>query len=253
MTLKTSHQIRLMREGGQILAEILDTLTAAVRPGIQTLELEALARKLILNRKAKPSFFNYRGFPAALCVSLNEEIVHGVPSTRVIKSGDLVKLDLGIKYKGLHTDSARSIVAGKGNFPLARKLIAVAEEALAVGIAESRVGRTIGDVGSAIHGYVKSQKMDVVRDLVGHGIGVKVHEEPEVPNYGKPSQGERLVEGMVFAIEPMIVVGSYKIQDGADGFSFVTTDGKPAAHAEHTIAVTNDGPLILSASSRLNK
>lgn len=252
MHLKTSHEIELMREGGHVLAGILDALAAAVRPGIQTRELERMARNLIEEKGAKASFLNYNKFPAALCVSINEEIVHGVPSERVLKEGDIVKLDLGILYKGFHTDSARSVVVGCGAHPRLRSLVSVSEEALRIGIQAAQIGNTLGDVGSAIHEYVKSQKLDVVRDLVGHGIGREVHEEPEVPNYGKPGQGLVLEEGMVLAIEPMVVSGTHKIADGPDGYAYVTADGKPAAHVEHTVAITSKGPQILTLQSSSN-
>ncbi len=246
MYLKTPQEIELMREGGHILAEVLDALVKAVRPGIQTKELDILARGLIFARGAKPSFLNYNGFPAALCVSINEEIVHGLPSKRILKDGDLVKLDLGVLYKGFHTDSARSVVVGSGAHSELRNLIAVTAGALDIGIETAQVGKTLGDVGSAIHEYVKSHKMDVVRDLIGHGIGTNVHEKPEVPNYGKAGTGSELVEGMVIAIEPMVVMGSHKIANGPDGYSYITADKKPSAHIEHTIAITENGPLILT-------
>lgn len=234
-----------MREGGHILAEILDALVASTRVGIQTKELDVLAQKLIKEHSTKPSFLNYNGFPATLCVSINEEIVHGLPSERKIKDGDLVKLDLGILYKGFHTDSARSVIVGKGNAKL-QKLLAVTSEALDIGIQAAQVGQTLGDVGHAIHEYVKSQKLDVVRDLIGHGIGTEVHEEPEVPNYGKQGQGPVLKAGMVIAIEPMVVTGGHKIADGPDGYSYITADKKLSAHMEHTVAITADGPEILT-------
>ncbi len=246
MKLKTPQEIELMREGGHILAGILDALEAAVKPGIKTWDLELLTRKLISEAGAKPSFLNYNGFPAALCVSINEEIVHGLSSERVVKEVDLVKLDLGVQYKGFHTDSARSVVAGNGAHPELRSLTAVTQEALEVGIRAAQPGNTIGDVGHAIHEYVKSQKFDVVRDLIGHGIGTEVHEEPEVPNYGKSGKGPVLEPGMVIAIEPMVVTGDYNIKNGPDGYSYVTADKKPAAHAEHTVTITKDGPLILT-------
>src|SRR3989338_9531249 len=241
MRLKTPQEIELMREGGHILAEILDVLVASVKVGIQTKELDSMAQELILARGAKPSFLNYNGFPAVLCVSINEEIVHGLPSDRKLKDGDLVKLDLGVYYKGFHTDSARSGIVGKGDAKL-QKLVAVTAEALAIGIQTAQVGKTLGDVGYAIHEYVKSQKMDVVRDLIGHGIGAELHEEPEVPNYGQPGQGLVLKVGMVIAIEPMVVIGGYKIANGPDGYSYITADKKPSAHIEHTVAITENGP-----------
>ncbi len=234
-----------MREGGHILAEILDTLVASVKVGLPTQELDTMARELILAHGAEPSFLNYNGFPAALCVSINEEVVHGLPSERKIKDGDLVKLDLGVHYKGFHTDSARSVIIGQGDAKL-QKLVTVTAEALNIGIQTAQPGKTIGDVGYAIHEYVKSQKLDVVRDLIGHGIGTEVHEEPEVPNYGKPNQGPVLKPGMVIAIEPMVVTGGYKIANGPDGYSYITADKKPSAHIEHTIAITENGPEILT-------
>ncbi len=246
MKLKTLQEIELMREGGHRLAQILDVLEKAVKPGIKTWDLEILARELIKQHEAKPSFLNYHKFPAALCVSINEEIVHGVPSERLLQEGDLVKLDLGIYYQGFHTDSARSVVAGCGVHPRLRSLIAVTAQALEIGIEAAQPGNRLGDVGHAIHQYVKSQKLDVVRDLIGHGIGTEVHEEPEVPNYGKPGKGPELVEGMVIAIEPMVVMGDHNIKNGPDGYSYITADGQPSAHIEHTVAITKDGPIILT-------
>lgn len=234
-----------MREGGHILAEVLDALVTSVRVGIQTKELDSMARKLIEARGAKPSFLNYNGFPAALCVSINEEVVHGLPSDRKIIAGDLVKLDLGVLYKGFHTDSARSVIAGNGDMKL-QKLVAVTAEALNIGIETAQPGKTLGDVGHAIHEYVKSQKMDVVRDLIGHGIGTELHEAPEVPNYGQPGQGPVLKPGMVIAIEPMVVMGGHKIANGSDGHAYITADKKPSAHIEHTVAITAAGPEVLT-------
>ena len=245
MRLKTPQEIELMREGGHILAEILDILVNAVRVGMQTKEFDTMARKLIKAHNAKPSFLNYNGFPATLCVSINEEVVHGLPSERRLKDGDLVKLDLGVFYKGFHTDSARSVIVGKGDAKL-QKLVSVTAEALNIGIQTAQVGKTLGDVGYAIHEYVKSQKMDVVRDLIGHGIGAELHEEPEVPNYGQPGQGPVLKVGMVIAIEPMVVIGGHKIANGSDGYSYITADKKPSAHIEHTVAITENGPEILT-------
>ncbi|KKS13559.1 MAG: Methionine aminopeptidase [Candidatus Yanofskybacteria bacterium GW2011_GWA1_41_6] len=246
MNLKTPQEIELMREGGHILAEILDVLVASVKVGIQTKELDSMAQELISARGAKPSFLNYNGFPATLCVSINEEIVHGLPSERKLKDGDLVKLDLGILYKGFHTDSARSVIVGSTQRLQIQKLIDVTAEALCVGIKTAQPGKTLGDVGHAIHEYVKSQGFDVVRDLIGHGIGTEVHEEPEVPNYGKPGHGPILKLGMVIAIEPMVVMGGYRIANGPDGYAYITADKKLSAHIEHTIAITGNGPEILT-------
>jgi methionyl aminopeptidase len=245
MHLKTPAEIEIMREGGHILSDVLDALVAAVQPGITTKALDTMARELIEARGGKPSFLNYNGFPATLCTSINEEIVHGLPSARVLKDGDLVKLDLGVFYKGFHTDSARTVIIGETSSKI-RKMVSVTEEALSIGIEAAQPGKTLGDVGHAIHEYVKSQGFDVVRDLIGHGIGRGVHEAPEVPNYGGPGEGEVLKPGMVIAIEPMVVIGSYDIAEGPDGFAYITADHKPASHIEHTVAITADGPQILT-------
>lgn len=246
MKLKTLQEIELMREGGHILAEILDVLVASTRTGMQTKELDIMARELIKSRGAQPSFLNYNGFPATLCVSINEEVVHGLPSERRIKDGDLVKLDLGVLYKGFHTDSARSVIVGSVKRPQIQNLVDVTAESLRVGIETAQAGKTLGDVGYAIHEYVKSQGYDVVRDLIGHGIGTELHEEPEVPNYGTQGQGPVLKVGMVIAIEPMVVMGGHKIANGSDGFAYITADKKLSAHIEHTIAITETGPEILT-------
>ena len=236
-----------MCEGGHILAEVLDALVASIRVGMPTKELDTMAQNLILARGAKPSFLNYQGFPATLCVSINEEIVHGLPSERKLKEGDLVKLDLGVLYKGFHTDSARSVILGSPKIhEKLHKLVAVTTEALAVGIQSAQLGKTLGDVGYAIHEYVKSQKMDVIRDLIGHGIGTELHEAPEVPNYGKQGQGPVLKVGMTIAIEPMVVTGGHKIANGPDGYAYITADKKPVAHMEHTVAITENGPEIIT-------
>ena len=245
VNLKTPEQIEIMREGGKILHMILERLAKAVRPGLKTIELDALARELLVQHDAEASFLNYNGFPAALCVSINEEIVHGLPSGRILKDGDVVKLDFGVLYKGFHTDSARTVLAGPGS-PKKKKLISITERALELGIEQARAGNTTGDIGHAIQSYVESEGFNVVRDLVGHGIGRSVHEEPEVLNYGESGEGIALEPGMVIAIEPMVVEGSWKITDGSDGYSYVTKDGKLAAHAEHTVAITERGPDILT-------
>jgi len=245
VNLKTPEQIEIMREGGKILHMILERLAKAVRPGLKTIELDALARELLVQHDAEASFLNYNGFPAALCVSINEEIVHGLPSGRILKDGDVVKLDFGVLYKGFHTDSARTVLAGPGS-PKNKKLISITERALELGIEQARAGNTTGDIGHAIQSYVESEGFNVVRDLVGHGIGRSVHEEPEVLNYGESGEGIALEPGMVIAIEPMVVEGSWKITDGSDGYSYVTKDGKLAAHAEHTVAITERGPDILT-------
>ena len=254
INIKSDKEILIMHEGGKILAEILKKLSEAVKPGITTNHLEELARELVLSYGVKPSFLGYDGYPAALCTSVNEEIVHGVPSERILKDGDLLKLDMGVLHNGFHTDSAITVLVGQVInittsqvvYPQAQKLINVTKEALGVGISKAKVGNTIGDIGSAIQKYVEGSGLNVVRDLVGHGIGRKLHEPPQVLNYGEQGEGEELKAGMVIAIEPMVVTGSWKIKNGKDGFAFVTKDGGLAAHFEHTVAITSRGPIALT-------
>lgn len=246
MNYKTPQEIKSLAEGGAILARIVNQLIKSAKPGVTTWSLEVLAQELIKEAGVKPAWQGYRGFPTALCTSINEEIVHGVPSERKLKDGDILTLDLGIIYKKLYTDHARTIIVGKGTNRKDKKLISVAEQALAIGIKAAQPGRTTGDVGQAIEKFVHDNGFDVVRELVGHGVGHAVHEGPEVPNYGQAGDGEVLKPGMVIAIEPMVVEGTWKIANGPDGFAFVTKDGKKAAHAEHTVAITEKGPVIMT-------
>jgi methionyl aminopeptidase len=264
-SIKTEQEIQTMYEGGKILAEILKKLSEAVKPGITTNDLDELARELVLSCGVKASCLGYNGYPAALCTSVNDEIVHAIPSDRVLKEGDLLKLDMGVLHKGFHTDSAITVLVGQNDevihkttsqvvYPQVQKLINVTREALNIGISKAKIGNTLGDIGSAIQKYVEQNGFNVVRDLVGHGIGRKLHEPPQVLNYlsrpehrgGEPEEGEKLVEGMVIAIEPMVVAGDWRIKNGKDGFAFVTKDGGLAAHFEHTVAITDAGPLILT-------
>jgi len=249
--LKTEKEIQIMREGGKILASILKDLAKAVKPGINTKELDKLAQELVFRFGARSSFLNYNGYPAVLCTSVNNEIVHGVPSERKLQKGDLLKLDMGVRHKGFHSDSAVTVLVGGGllldrKTLLKKKLIRVAMESLEIGIKEARPGKTIGDIGFVIQRYAEKNGFNVVRDLVGHGIGRELHEEPQVPNYGNPGEGKKLKPGMVIAIEPMVVTGDWKTEEGPDGFVFETKDGGLAAHFEHTIAVTEKEPLILT-------
>lgn len=232
-----------MREGGKILAGILRKLEENAKLGVATLELEKLARKLVSDYGVKPSFLGYNGFPAALCTSVNEEIVHGIPSDRELKDGDLLKLDMGVEYKGFHTDSATTVLVGEKNGEK-KNLIDVARKALEIGLSKALAGNTTGHIGSAIQEYVESQNFNVPRDLVGHGIGEKLHESPEVPNYGHPGEGVELEPGMVLAIEPMVLAGGWKVKEKAS--VFVTKDGSLAAHFEHTVAITDKEPIILT-------
>lgn len=238
-----------------MLAEMLKRLAEEVKPGIATENLEKLARELISSYGVKSSFLGYGDYPAVLCVSINDEIVHAVPSDRKIKEGDLVKLDFGIIHKGFHTDSAITVlIPGGKDSILKEKLLNVTRESLRIGISQAKAGNTLGDIGSAIQKFAESNGFNVVRDLVGHGIGRELHEPPQVLNYGKAGTGEKLVAGMVIAIEPMVVTGSWKIKDGKDGFGFLTKDGGLAAHFEHTVVVTvrNSEVLTLPLNSAGN-
>jgi methionyl aminopeptidase len=251
MSIKTKLDITKLREGGKILAQVLSAVKVATVPGVKTAELDALAYKLITEAGAKPAFLHYRpegaksDYPASLCVSVNEEIVHGIPGPRVLKNGDVVSLDLGIEYKGLFTDMATTVLVGKGKTADV-KLLRVTEEALAVGIEAAVAGGTTGDIGAAVEAYVKKQGFVIVKGLAGHGVGYEIHEEPFVPNYGRAGHGEELVPGLVIAIEPMVTTGTSAIKLMPDGYTFVTRDGGRSAHFERTIVITKDGPEILT-------
>jgi len=246
INIKTEQEIEVMKEGGKILGEILKKLEEAVKPGIATNELEELACELVLSYKVKGSFLGYDGYPAVLCTSLNDEVVHAIPSERVLKEGDLLKIDMGVLHEGFHTDSAITVIVGNMNDLVKKNLIQTTKEALEIGISKAKVGSTLGDIGSAVQKHVEDKGFNVVRDLVGHGIGRELHEPPQVLNYGKAGQGEKLVAGMVIAIEPMVVTGKWNIKNGKDGYAFVTKDGGLAAHFEHTVAITEKGSLILT-------
>lgn len=247
---KTEKEVKIMTEGGRILSEILASLEKSVIPGMSTMDLNILAEELIEKAGAQSSFKGYRGFPTALCTSINDEVVHGVPSNRIVRVGDILKIDLGILYKGYHTDSATTVLVGfnpKDKTHLHRmRLLDVTKEALKIGIENAIVGNTLGDLGYAIEQYVKAEGFSVVKDLVGHGIGKTIHEDPEVPNYGHKGKGEKIVVGMVIAIEPMVTTGVDTTIGGEDGFVFKTEDGSMSAHFEHTIAITNGEPIILT-------
>jgi methionyl aminopeptidase len=247
--IKNTKEIEIMREGGRLLSEILRDLSAAVKPGITTGYLDKLSSKLVTDRKVKPAFLNYEGFPANICISINDEVVHGVPSDkRIIKEGDVLKLDMGIIYKNYYSDSAITVLVpgDKKNSGVKNKLIEVTKESLYRGISKARAGNTLGDIGHTIQDYVESSGFEVVRELVGHGIGKELHEPPQVFNYGVPGKGLKLQVGMVLAIEPMVVTGTWKIKEGSDGFVFKTKDGGLAAHFEHTVAITDSDPIILT-------
>jgi methionyl aminopeptidase len=247
--LKSSREIDLMAQGGRILAATIDHLRASVRPGISTGELDGLAEDFIRSHDgATPAFKGLYGFPGSICASVNSEIVHGIPSRkRLLRDGDIVSLDVGVGYKGFYTDSA--VTVGVGEIaPTTQRLLDVTRRALYAGISAAIPGNHIGDIGAAIQTVVESEGFSIVRDLVGHGIGVGFHEEPQVPNYGKPKRREKLVPGLTLAIEPMVNVGGPATKTLADKWTIVTLDGSLSAHFEHTVAIAGaDGPRILTA------
>ncbi|MFH1611836.1 MAG: type I methionyl aminopeptidase [bacterium] len=243
--IKSQQEIEIMKEGGRFLAGIIKELENKVAPGISTKELDIMAEKLILKVGATPSFKGYNQFPSALCISVNNEIVHGVPSKRILKDGDIVSLDLGILYKGFHTDMAVTVPVGEVSSE-ATRLIRVTKKSLKRAIARTKEGRTIGDIGHAVQNYVEEQEFGIVRELCGHGVGRELHEDPEVPNFGQRHKGPKLKSGMVLAIEPMVTVGDWKIKLSPNRLCFETKDGSLSAHFEHTVLVTNTGGKVLT-------
>ena len=249
ISIKSTREIQIMRQANIIVAEILQELKQRVAPGVTTLELDTLAEELTLKKKALPAFKGYavagRVFPRCLCVSINEEIVHGIPSNRALKEGDIVGLDFGVIYNGFYGDSAITVGVGEVSED-AKRLMAVTELSLYKGIEQLQEGKRLGDLGAAVQKTAEDAGYSVVRAFVGHGIGKRLHEEPPVPNYGEPDRGLRLKEGMVLAIEPMVNVGTHEVEIKEDGWTAVTKDGSLAAHFEHSVALTKDGPYILS-------
>ncbi len=246
IVLKSPREIEFMRRGGGILAGLMDHLRSNVRAGMSTLEIDEDVEAYIAARGAKPAFKGYRGFPATVCVSINEEVVHGIPSAhRRLKEGDIVGIDLGCVVEGYYADCAFTLAIGE--VPLAvQNLLEVTRESLDRAIAECRPGRRLSDVSHAVQRHVEAHGFNVVRAFVGHGIGRALHEEPQVPNFGEPGRGPQLRPGMVLAIEPMVTMGSADVRILEDGWTAVTRDGSLAAHFEHTIAVTGDGPDVLT-------
>lgn len=244
--LKTKEEIKIMREAGKILAQVMKELEKEVKPGVTTNYLDKTACGLVLKYGGKCSFKGYSGFPNCLCASVNEIIVHGVPSNYKLKEGDVISLDLGVFYKGFHSDMAITLAVGKKIKPEVSRLIETAKEALEIGIKEIKKGKTFGDIGSAIQEYSESRGYGVVRELCGHGIGRELHEEPQIPNYGKRGTEPEILEGMVFCLEPMITTGDWHIKKAKDGYGFSSKDDSLSAHFEHTIAMTENGPEILT-------
>jgi methionyl aminopeptidase len=247
ISLKSARELALMTEGGRIVAGTLALLRSTARPGMTTLELDKIAEDFIRTHPgATPSFKGLYGFPGSICTSINEEIVHGIPSKkRILRDGDMLKIDVGVRFAGLHTDSATSVGVGEMD-STSRQLMDVTVEALSAGIAAARAGNHIGDIGAAVQAVVERAGFSVVRDLVGHGIGEQFHEEPQVPNFGKAKRGTKLVPGLTIAIEPMVNVGGPKTRTLSDRWTIVTADGARSAHFEHTVAITENGPRILT-------
>ncbi len=246
IVLKTSRELGIMKEACSIAAGALQTVGNAVTEGITTAELDALAEKYIRSRGGEPNFKNYNGFPATACISINNEVIHGIPSkTRKICAGDIVSVDLGAKFGGYHGDNAATFACGEVS-PEAKRLISVTKDALYEGIKAARAGSRIGDISNAVQRIVEAAGFSVVRQYVGHGIGTQLHEAPEVPNFGTAGRGIRLLPGMTLAIEPMVNIGSYDVKVLPDGWTVKTKDGSLSAHFEHTVVITSDGPKIMT-------
>jgi len=242
ITIKTKSEIEIMRQGGKVLAEVMEQVKKKVSPGITGMDLDKVASDLVFKYGATPAFLNYEGFPAVSCVSVNDMVVHGVPNNHILKQGDLLCFDLGIKYQGYFSDAAFAMLVGKPEpkDSEAVRLIKTTQKALKLAIAKAKVGNTFGDIGNVVQRFVEYQGFNVVRDLCGHGIGKSLHEDPKILNYGKRRTGPELAKGMVFCLEPMVTMGDWKLKKADDGFGYKTADGSLACHFEHTIAI-NDG------------
>jgi methionyl aminopeptidase len=251
LELKSGEELRLMRRAGAIVAEVLSRLQEVIRPGVATIELDRIAESITRQRGAVPAFKGYqvgtRTFPASLCVSINEEVVHGIPSSRVLEEGDIVGIDFGVCCEGFFGDAAVTVPVGKVSDE-AKHLLAATREALEAGIRELKVGNRLGDLSHAIQVRAEQAGLSIVREFVGHGIGRRLHEEPQVPNFGEPGRGRRLREGMVLAIEPMLNLGAAGVFIKEDGWTAVTRDGSLSAHFEHSVALTASGPTVLTAN-----
>lgn len=243
--LKSDREIGYLRDAGQIVAETFVEIKKAVKPGVTTLELDQIAEKYIKSRGAIPAFKGYHGFPGNICASVNEEVVHGIPGLRKLKSGDNVSIDIGAVINGYNGDAAITVPVGEVDVEM-EQLLKVTEESLYKGIEQAIEGNRLSDISHAVQSHAEKYGYGVVRDYVGHGIGRNMHEDPQIPNYGSPGRGPRLKSGMTLAIEPMINVGTYEVQALDDGWTVVTLDKKPSAHFEHSIAVTDNGPEILT-------
>ena len=246
IVLKTSRELSIMRKAGKISQKALRLAGEAVEPGVSTWEIDKIVRQYIESEGATPSFLNYSGYPASACISVNNVVIHGIPSKSVLlKKGDIVSLDIGACYEGYHGDNAWTFPCGEISME-AQKLLDATRESLFLAIDKARPGNRLGDIGSAVQQYVEARNYSVVREFVGHGVGAKLHEDPSVPNFGTPGRGVRLLPGMTIAIEPMVNAGTYEVEILSDEWTTVTADGKLSAHFEHSVAITPDGPQILT-------
>jgi len=243
--LKSLQEIAKMEVANRLVAEILEGVKEKIQPGVETRELDELAQEMCRKHRVKPAFKGYRGYPRSICVSVNEEVVHGIPGPRCLKAGDVVSLDFGVKYEGYYGDAAITVGVGEVG-EKARALIAVTEESLYAGIAQVKAGGRLSDISHAVQTVVEGAGFGVIRDFVGHGIGRSLHEDPQIPNFGPPGRGPALQVGMTIAIEPMTSMGSWRVRVLQDGWTAITEDGSCAAHFEHTVALTENGVLILS-------
>jgi len=243
--LKSPQELAKMEVANRIVAEVLEGIKERVAPGVETRELDELAEEMCRRRKVEPAFKGYRGYPRSICISVNEEIVHGIPGPRRIKAGDVVSLDFGVKYQGYYGDAAVTVAVGKVS-PRIRQLMETTEQALRAGIEQARVGRRLTDISHAVQTVVEGGGFGVIREFVGHGIGRSLHEDPQIPNFGPPGRGPVLQAGMTLAIEPMTSLGAWQVKILQDGWTAVTQDGSCAVHFEHTLAVTENGPWIMS-------
>ena len=245
IALRSKNELDILRESNNIAARTIEEIKKFVKPGVTTKELETVAREFIDKKGAEAAFKGYRGFPGYICTSINEQVVHGIPGRRVLKEGDILSIDVGVKWKNYYGDT--TVTVGVGEIGInAKKLLNVAKEALSRAISKSLAGNRLFDISFAIQSCAEGYGLSVVRDFVGHGIGLKMHEEPQVPNFGSPNKGPRLVPGMVLAIEPMVNEGGYEVDILSDGWTVVTRDKKLSAHFEHTVAITENGPWVLS-------
>ena len=245
IVLKSDDEIKRMAESCRIVAEVLDGIKQNIAPGVATVELDEFAESFILSKGASPAFKGYRGYPASVCTSINEQVVHGIPSSAKLRNGDIISLDIGVCYKGFYGDAAVTVPVDSVDNQ-ARKLLSVTEKALETGLEKSVAGNRLSDVSFAIQEYVESEGFSVVRNFVGHGIGRELHEEPQIPNFGKPGEGPRLLPGMTLAIEPMVNAGNWEVVILNDGWTAVTKDKSLSAHFEHTVAITKNGLEILT-------